>query len=477
MRLRVLFCPTILGLSLAAAAPAADLMAIYQQALQADPSIREADANRLAARESRPQAWAALLPQINGFAEYQHSTPDGTVTFFDTTTGLYLPAETKSDTKMKYWQLQLKQTVFQWDQWVALKRSSSELAQAEADYKAAQQDLMLRVATRYFDVLAAEDNLRAQEAATEAVTRQLEQAEKRFEVGLIAVTDVQEAKAAHDTGTADVIAAKRALATTQEFLREITGQPTPALARPGEDLPLLPPNPADQESWVETSMKQNLALTSSHLASDIAHDNVRVAFGGHLPSLALQVQRANTNINGDNTVTLQGQPGQTSPADSDTNDNAVLLQLTVPIFASGYTQSRVRQAEYRYRAANERYVRTSRETERAARDAYLGVLSEVSRVNALRQAFESSRTALKATEAGYEVGTRTAVDVLLSRRTLVQAATTYLRSRYDYLLNVVRLKIAAGNLNEDDLKEINSWFKEQTPEQSLPQDTSKDAPK
>jgi len=153
------------------------------------------------------------------------------------------------------------------------------------------------------------------------------------------------------------------------------------------------------------------------------------------------------------------------------------LQVTVPIFSSGATQSKVRQAEYRYQAANQRYVRTSRETERAARDAYLGVLSEMSRVQALRQAFESSRTALKATEAGYEVGTRTAVDVLLSRRTLVQAATTYLRSRYDYLLNVIQLKIAAGNLNEEDLKEINSWFKEQTPEQSLPQDTSKDTSK
>ncbi|HZF17260.1 MAG TPA: TolC family outer membrane protein [Steroidobacteraceae bacterium] len=472
MRVRVLFCSTILGLGLTAAAPAADLMAIYQQALQADPSIREADANRLAARESRPQAWAALLPQINGFGQYNRDKPDGSFTNIDPNTGLYVPSQSRSDTKTKYWQLQLQQTVFQWEQWVALKRSSSELAQAEADYKAAQQGLMLRVATRYFDVLAAEDNLRAQEAATEAVTRQLEQAEKRFEVGLIAVTDVQEAKAAHDTGTADVIAAKRSLATTQEFLREITGQPTPALARPGEDLPLLPPSPADQESWVETSMKQNLALTSSHLASDIAHDNVRVAFGGHLPSVSLGVTRSNTDITGTHTV-----DGLASPADSNFDDNLLQLQVTVPIFSSGATQSKVRQAEYRYQAANQRYVRTSRETERAARDAYLGVLSEMSRVQALRQAFESSRTALKATEAGYEVGTRTAVDVLLSRRTLVQAATTYLRSRYDYLLNVIQLKIAAGNLNEEDLKEINSWFKEQTPEQSLPQDTSKDTSK
>jgi len=438
-------------------------MEVYQKALTADPQIREADANRLAARESRPQAWAALLPQIAGFGQYQKDKPDGSATFFDTTTGLFLPAQSKSDTKTKYWQLELRQTVFQWDQWVALKRSSSEVAQAEADYKAAQQGLILRVAQRYFDVLAAEDNVHAQETANEAITRQLEQAEKRFEVGLIAITDVQEAKAAHDTGTADVIAAKRALASSQELLREVIGELPASLARPGEDLPLQAPNPADEASWVETSMKQNLALISSRLAGDISRDNVHAAFGGHLPSLTLAVQRSNTTITGDRTVTLPSQPGQTSPVDSDTDDNAILLQLNVPIFSSGATQSRVRQAEYRYRAANERYVRTSRETERAARDAYLGVLSEMSRVKALKQALESSTTALQATEAGYEVGTRTAVDVLQARRTLVQAETNYSRSRYDYLLNVIQLKIAAGNLNEQDLREINSWFKEAAP--------------
>jgi outer membrane protein len=460
MRVRVLLCSAVTGLGLAAGVPAADLMEVYHKALVADPQIREADANRLAARESRPQAWAALLPQISGFGQYQKDKPDGTATFFDTNTGLFLPAQSKSDTKAKYWQLELRQTVFQWDQWVALKRSSSEVAQAEADYKSAQQNLVLRVAQRYFDALAAEDNLHAQETANEAITRQLEQAEKRFEVGLIAITDVQEAKAAHDTGTADVIAAKRALASSQELLREVIGELPASLARPGEDMPLKAPDPADESRWVETSMQQNLSLISSRLAGDIARDNIHAAFGGHLPSLTLSVQRANTNITGDRTVSLPGSPGQTSPVDSDTDDNALLLQLNVPIFSSGATQSRVRQSEYRYRAAKERYIRSSRETERAARDAYLGVLSEMSRVKALKQALESSTTALQATEAGYEVGTRTAVDVLQGRRTLVQAETNYSRSRYDYLLNVIQLKLAAGNLEEKDIGEINSWLTE-----------------
>jgi outer membrane protein len=438
---------------MASGSPAADLLQVYQKALTSDPQIREADANRLAARESRPQAWGALLPQINGLGQYNKDKPSGTFTYIDTNTAKYLSAPSTSDTRTQYWALQLNQTVFQWDQWVALKRSSREVAQAEADYRSAQQNLVLRVAQRYFDVLAAEDTLQAQESALDAITRQLEQAEKRFEVGLIAITDVEEAKAAHDSGTADVIAAKRVLASSEELLREVTGETYESLARPGDDMPLKTPEPQDENRWVETSMQQNLALISSRLADEIARDDIHAAFGGHLPSVSLALTRSNTDITGTHNVI-----GQISPADSKFDDDLLLLQVKVPIFSSGATQSRVRQAEYRYRAASERYTRTARETERAARDAYLGVLSEMSRVKALKQALESSKTALQATEAGYEVGTRTAVDVLNARRTLVQAQTNYSRSRYDYLLNVIQLKLAAGNLEDKDVTEINSWL-------------------
>ncbi|MGH8262768.1 MAG: TolC family protein [Steroidobacteraceae bacterium] len=206
-------------------------------------------------------------------------------------------------------------------------------------------------------------------------------------------------------------------------------------------------------------MQQNASLISSRLASDIARDNIHAAFGSHLPSLTLAATKSNATLSGDTTRTLEGRPPVSSHINSDTDDDALVLQLNVPIFSSGATQSRVRQAEYRYQAANQRYIRTTRETERAARDAYLGVLSEMSRVKALKQALESSNTALQATEAGYDVGTRTAVDVLNARRTLVQAETNYSRSRYDYLLNVIQLKLAAGNLEDKDIKEINSWLK------------------
>jgi outer membrane protein len=224
-------------------------------------------------------------------------------------------------------------------------------------------------------------------------------------------------------------------------------------------MPLKTPEPATEQDWVNASLEQNLALISSRLAADIARDNVRSAFGSHLPTVDLVAGRSNTRQ--DSELVLDR--GGVSSADSDQDGDSVTVQVNVPIFAGGGTQSRVRQSEYQWMAARERLTRVTRETERLARDAFLGVNSEISRVNALRQALESSQTALKATEAGYEVGTRTAVDVLDARRALVQAQTNYARSRYDYILNVLRLRQAAGNLDRKVLEEVNGWLEETPP--------------
>ncbi len=421
-----------------------DLMSIYQRALGSDPQIREADANRLAARESKPQALAALLPNLAGFGQYSKVDRSGTTLVGQNN------VNSSTDTKDKVYSLTLRQSVFSWSDWVGLRRADKQVAQAEADFQVAQQDLITRVAERYFDTLAAQDTVDAQSAALQAIARQLEQADKRFEVGLIAITDVQEAKAARDNAAAGVIAAKRALASAEERLREVIGVKPEQLAKPSSGLALKPPDPADEAKWVETSMDQNLALTSSRIAADIARENVRATFGSHLPDIDLVAQRGKFNSSGSPNV------------DTDSTTTQYQLQLNVPIFAGGGTQSRVRQSEYQWQAAKERLVRVSRQTELAARDAYLGVISEISRVNALRQALESSQTALKATEAGYEVGTRTAVDVLDARKNLVQAQTNYARSRYDYILNVIKLHAAAGDLDRKTLEEINGWL-EATP--------------
>jgi outer membrane protein len=458
----------ILAVSATTPSYGANLLDVFQRAQQADPSVREADATRLASREAKPQAWAALLPQIDGSASYRDSSSDGTSEtvgpLTDPATGLpFVPpqfgpisVQTESDGTTKSYAVSLRQSIFRWNQWVELKRADAQVAQAEANYRAAEQDLVVRVAQRYFNVLAAKDTLDANNAAAEAAARQLEQAEKRFDVGLIAITDVQDTRAERDRTAADVISAKRALATSIELLREITGDEISELNAPGDDMPLIPPSPASEDRWVTAALEDNLSLISARLNEEIASKNVAIARTGHFPTLDLSASRGNTQ--GD-TTTVRGTQAPTNPV-TDSDSTTFTLSLNVPIFSGGATQSRVRQSVYTQRATRERVERVTRETERAARDNYLGVISNIARVQALKQAYESSKTALQATQAGYEVGTRTSVDVLISQRAVYSAQTTYLRSRYDYINSLIALKQAAGMLTQKDIEEINGWLTE-----------------
>ncbi len=458
-----------LGVSvLTASAQGADLVEVYQQALQADPQIREAEATKLANMEAKPQARAGLLPQLTAAGSIERSDQDinrtqlSAVTDengFPTNVVVPVNLNIKSKPTSTQYQVRLTQTLFRWDRWAALRRADRQVAQAEVDYKAAQQDLLSRVAQRYFDVLAAEDTLKAAQANLEAFARQLDQANKRFEVGLIAITDVQEARAARDQASADLIAAKRSLSTAQQYLREITGGSTvDTLAEPKDDMPLQAPAPADEEQWVSAALDQNLSVLSARLATDIAREDIDAARSGHLPSIDLYAQRTGSKDRGDQVSRRGDTPGSTSPADGDTTIDSVGVQVTFPIYSGGAVSSEVRQRVYQHRAARERSERVARDTERETRDAYLSVISEISRVQALKQALESSQTALQATEAGFEVGTRTTVDVLDARRRLFEAQTNYYRSRYDYIINVLRLKLAAGSLSVDDLQEVNGWL-------------------
>ena len=451
------------------AASAKDLVGVYEDALRNDPTIRAADANRLASRESRPQALAALLPQITGSAAYtrEHSAGFQDQPFPVTDpqtqkpTGAYFvqPLDYSQGSTQRQWGLNLRENLFSWSNWVTLKQANAQVAQAEATYLAAEQNLILRVCQAYFTVLSALDNLQAQEASLEAIARQLDQADKRYDVGLIAITDVQEAKAARDTASAAVIAAKRTLATAEDQLEEITGEKYDSLTKPGDDMPLNTPEPADEGKWVNISLEQNATLIAARLNADVARDNVQVAFGGHLPTVSIVAGRTFTEQSGPYAFGGPGQPATTLDGfGNKINDRQISLQLSVPIFSGGGTQSRVRQSQYLWIAAKEQMTQTSRATERQARDAYLGVISGIARVQALRQALESSQTALKATEAGYEVGTRTAVDVLNARRTLVQAQTDYSGSRYDFIISIVQLRLAAGNLDRPQLEQINGWL-------------------
>jgi outer membrane protein len=470
-----------LGLmALSGTAAAKDLAGVYEDAVHNDPVIRQADANRMAAREARPQAWSAVMPQIVGSASVLRDHSSGYQDTLNETPSVppviqVLPLPSTTDTTTRGWAVNLRSNLFSWTNWMQIKAASAEVAQAEANYKAAEQDLILRVATAYFLVLTAEAGVEANTAALEAITRQLDQANKRFEVGLIAITDVQDARAGHDNAAAAVIQAKRQLATAQYRLQEITGQQYDHLSRPGADIPLKGPEPVDESAWVDISLAQNLSLISSRLAADIARDNVRAAFGGHLPTLDLVAGRSYTK--GESNQTIDYLPFNN--IDNKFNDHQIGLQFTLPIFSGGFTQSKVRENEYRWIAAKEAVVQSSRATERQARDAYLGVISGIARVQALRQARESSQTALKATEAGYDVGTRTSVDVLAARRVLVQAETDYANSKYDYIVSVLQLREAAGTLDRAQLLEVNAWLTVDAPTapaNATPQNVLPDVP-
>jgi len=444
-------------------ASAASLLEVYQQALQSDPQIHEAEARRLAALEATPQARGVLLPQVGFGADWTMSDSSGN-SIFDDTSGIPVRVASEVDSEVVSWQFSLRQTLFRWDQIVDLRRADKTVARAEADREAAQQDLIVRVTQSYFEVLAAEDRLLAVHANRQAIARQLEQAKQRFEVGLIAITDVQESQAAYDQAGADEILAKRQLATARGFLREITGEYIDELAAPTEQMPLISPSPANENEWVNLSLDQNLALVAARIDEQLARDEISYRRTGHYPSIELVASTGESDSDVDRSV--GGSPF--FPADSDGKGDSIGVQFNLPIFSGGTTSSRVKESVYLHRASQEVLQRITRETERQARDAYLGVLSDISRVQALARAVESSQTALEATQAGFDVGTRTIVDVLDFQFQLYQSITNYQQARYDYLLNYMRLKQAAGTLQVQDLETLEPFFEDRkSPEEQF----------
>lgn len=459
----------VLTLSCASLVSAENLVDIYQQALRNDPALREAEANMLARMERKPQARAGLLPQLDASAQWNRTEGEGQSVFssfggIGDSTGLLA---SESDIDSTSWSVNLRQALFNTDQWRRVKQSDKEIAQAQVDFEAARQDLIVRVSEAYFNVLAAQDTLASERATKEAISRQLEQAERRFEVGLIAVTDVKESQAAFDDAVALEIAARRALASAREALREITGEYPATLATPGEEFPLVPPEPQVEQDWVDMALQQNFNLESAKIGTDITRDNVSIARAGHLPTLDLVASYGNNQSDGTRTTfdapTFAEPPApatadRINPVDSDTDQLSYGVQFTVPLFSGGRVSSVVQENVYLHRASRENYEKVARETERGARDAYLGVIAEIARVRALARSVESNQTALEATEAGYDVGTRTTVDVLNARQALSRAETQYARSKYDYLINVIRLKQSAGMLAADDVRQLNEWL-------------------
>lgn len=429
-----------------AAAPlyATDLLEVYRTAQERDAELRTAEAEFRAALEARPQARSALLPQIEGTLGYAYTDSDqeGRASF---------------DYQTRTFELSLNQTLYDHTNYVALRQADLGVAQATAVRDAARQELILRVAEAYFGVLSAKDNLSFAEAEKEAIGRQLEQADQRFEVGLIAITDVKEAQAQFDLAVAEEIAAQNRLDQAQEDLAVITGQFYENLPELSDRMPLVLPDPADRNQWVETAREANLNLVAQRLSTEVAAQDIKRQRSGHYPTLGLSASYNDQAFND-----LPDFGGQTSGATSqqflDRQDTQVGVQLRVPIYTGGRVSSLTREARENFDAAREQQELAERQTVQQTRSAFLSVNAGISRVRALEQALESTRASFEAAEAGFEVGTRTAVDVLLELRQVFRAERDFAEARYDYLLNTLRLKQAAGTLSQEDLISVNTWL-------------------
>jgi outer membrane protein len=445
---------SVMGICLAGSAAATDLLEVYDRATVTDPLIQQASATHLAIRETRTQALLALVPVDLSASKYWTGSGNQTYT---------APATAA---------LSLGVNLFNWNSWIALKAADATVAQGEANFLAAQQSLVQRVTSQYFAVLAAQDTLAAQQSALASVQIQLDQAQQRYNVGLGAITDVEIARASRDSTNAAVIAAKRALATQQDLLRAITGDSYASLAGPGDDMPLLSPQPASEDAWVTTAMEQNASLIASRMASEIARDGLLTAYGGHIPAIGINVYKNWALEHGNFTppAEIDNVLGQfnTFPPTTGGSDTVWEVAISVPIFTAGATQSKVRQARYTWDAAKAGLDYTSRQTEEQTRDAYQGVISQISQVQALRQAVQSSRVSLEYNQAGYAVGIKTAVDVLTARELLVQAETNYAQAKYGYLDDIVSLRLAAGSLDRHTVELINGWLGEEKPAEPSP---------
>lgn len=449
--LKILVAVTLAVTAVTTGARAADLADVYRLAQQNDETLQKAIATRKAVLQNKPLARSNLLPQLSAGASYQKQRGDGRQSFFQDNG--FTRRNTTTDSTNKGWSITLSQPLFHWDQWVALDQAGIQVAQAEVNYEIAQQNLVVRVAQAYFNVLAAEDTLQAGLANQAALAKQLQQAKKKYAVGLSAITDVQEVQAAYDQAHAQVIADKQAQIAARDAMQVITGVQVGDLQEPSADLPLKPPSPNNAQKWIDMAIRQNLTLTASRMDAKIAAKNVSIQEAGRYPTLDLQLQRSHSD--NDNDSTLNGLP---SPQASLFTGNSLRLQFSLPIWSGGAISARSRQAKYRHVAAEHQVQLTARQVEQNTRDAFLGVLTGISRVKALKEAVVSAETALRATEAGLKVGTRTTVDVLNARNNLLTARTQYAQSRYQYLQSGFQLKQAAGTLDARDLARMNKWL-------------------
>ncbi len=434
--LLVAFFSTLLP---ASPAHATDLVEAFNLALESDPAFRRVAAANRAVLEQKPQAISQLLPAVRATGNSYYNDQN--------ISSAFIPVGEGGGVKFNShgYSINLTQPLFRVDRFFRLQQANSNIRQSEAEYAAAEQELMVRLAQRYYFVLANQDNLAFAEAEEKSLSRQLDQAKQRFDVGLTAITDVQEAQAGYDRAVAQKISAANGIDNAREALREIIGVYLESQAALSEEMPFVEPDPADLDQWTETALAQNLQITAATEAVNTARSEIKVQNSGHLPTLDAVAQYGYDKTG--------GRFGATK-----IHSDVVGLELNVPLFSGGYVSSRAREARARLDESLERLETSRRLAQRQTRESYLGVISGISQIHAFHQALISSETALLATQAGFDVGTRTAVDVIAAERTLSQAKRDYARAKYEYIQNSLLLKQAAGTLSQEDVAMLNQWL-------------------
>ena len=453
--------PILIGLSLSGfttLSQAENLMQVYQQARLSNPELRKSAADRDAAFEKINEARSPLLPQLGLGADYTYSNG------YRDANGVNSNATSAS--------LQLTQTLFDMSKWRALTLQEKAAGIQDVTYQTDQQTLILNTATAYFNVLNAIDVLSYTQAQKDAVYRQLDQTTQRFNVGLVAITDVQNARSQYDTVLANEVTARNNLDNAVEQLRQVTGNYYPELASLNVD-GFKTNKPQAVNALLKEAENRNLSLLQARLSQDLAREQIRLAQDGHLPTLGLTASTGvyDTSYNGSKTNTSQYD-------DSNMGQNKIGLNFSLPLYQGGMVNSQVKQAQYNFVGASEQLESAHRSVVQTVRSSFNNINASISSINAYKQAVVSAQSSLDAMEAGYSVGTRTIVDVLDATTTLYNAKQQLANARYTYLINQLNVKSALGTLNEQDLVALNNTLGKPiptSPDNVAPQNPQQDA--
>jgi len=438
-----------ISMGLTTSVAADDLYQVYQMAVEKDPTTNRAKADRDAAFEGISISRASLLPQISGSIAYSDSSRESNQQISGPTVANPNSPEVfanfSQDSETVNMNINLGMSIYDHRNWIALDRAEKVAQQSDTNYALSKQDLIVRTTDAYLAILRAKDSLTFVQAEKRAIERQLEQTKQRFNVGLTAITDVHEAQANFDNTVAQEIITENVVELRLEEMREITGKYHDNISVLNTEIfSASRPSPEGVDNWLKIAEEKNLDLMVRNIAKNIAKEDIASARAGHYPTLSLSGRYGKTI---DEEVN-----GLSFPS---TDSNSFGLTLNVPIYSGGSVNAQTAQARYRFVAASEDLELSHRSTVRSVRSSYNDVIAATSTIRALQQAVVSADSALKATEAGFDVGTRTIVDVLNSTKNQFDARQRLASARYDFISAILDLKRASGNLTEQDLVDIN----------------------